>query len=141
MNTSSIKFFKQFFATTQPLLEELVNNICKELGHEDKTDEIIQKFLTEDRKKLTTVLKKKSGKVSKRKKSAYSMFLADKDVITLLKERHPEINPENNPKLIENKNYIKILNKKKGEYWRNEVIGTDLYEKYKEKADNENLEN
>jgi hypothetical protein len=137
MNKHSIKFFKQFFSATQPLMEELITNVCEELGQSDKAEEMIAKFLTEDRQKFTKILNKKSSN-NKRKKTAYSMFLADKSVLVMLKEKYPECN---SGQADDKKQYLKLLNKKKGEYWRNEVQGTDLYKMYEKQAQEANSEN
>jgi len=137
MNKQSIKFFKQFFSATQPLMEELITNVCAELGQEDKAEEMIAKFLTEDRQKFAKILNKKSNN-NKRKKTAYSMFLSDKTVLVMLKEKYPECN---SGQAEDKKQYLKLLNKKKGEYWRNEVQGTDLYKKYEQMANEANAEN
>lgn len=107
MNKQQSKFFQSFFAATEPLLENLLRNVCNELGHEDRFEEMVNKFLCQDKKKFTKILNKKSN-TNKRRKTAYSMFLADKTVLALLKEQYPELN-------------LSELNKKKGEYWRETV--------------------
>ena len=134
MNKQSIKFFKQFFSATQPIMEELITNVCAELGQEGKAEEMIAKFLTEDRQKFAKILNKKSNN-NKRKKTAYSMFLADKEVLVMLKEKYQECNSGN---AEDKKQYLRLLNKKKGEYWRNEVQGSELYDKYEKMAEEAN---
>ena len=125
MNKGSIKFFKSFFAATEPLLEGLIQNVCNELGQPEKAEEMISKFLANDKKKFTKILNQKSN-TNRRRKTPYSMFLADKDALTKLKEKFPECN-------------LSELNKKKGEYWRNVVKQTpEIMAMYQQRADEAN---
>ena len=127
MNKSQSKLFEAIFAANLPILENLVDGLCKELGHEDKIEEMKAKFLYQDRKKFTKILNKKSN-VNRRRKTAYSMFLSDKKVLQMLKEKFPTY------KLSE-------LNKQKGIYYRESVKGTELYEQYKKQAEEVNGDN
>ena len=120
MNKSQAKLFEAIFSANLPILENLLEGLCSELGHEDQIDAMKAKFLYQDRKKFTKILNKKSN-VNKRRKTAYSMFLADKTVLAMLKTKYPDYN-------------LSKLNKQKGIYYREEVKGTELYEKYAEKA-------
>lgn len=126
MNKGSIKFFKSFFSATEPLLEGLITNVCNELGQPEKAEEMISKFLAQDKKKFTKILNQKSN-TNKRRKTPYSMFLADKEALNKLKEEFPDCN-------------LSELNKKKGEYWRNVVKQTpEIMAMYKKRADEANL--
>ena len=112
------------FIANLPILESLVEGVCQKLGHEDKIEEMKTFFLYEDKKKFSKILNKKQKK-SKRKKTAYSMFLSDKNVLLMLKERFPEHN-------------LSELNKQKGIYYREEVKNTELYQQYEKLAFEEN---
>ncbi len=127
MNKQQSKLFEAIFSANLPILENLLEGLCSELGHEDQIDAMKAKFLYQDRKKFTKILNKKSN-VNRRRKTAYSMFLADKEVLQVLKEKYPTY------KLSE-------LNKQKGIYYRTEVKGTELYEKYAQKAKEVNGDN
>ena len=125
MNKTQSKLFQTFFAVNLPLFEDLVKNVCNELGHEDKVEDMLTKFLYQDKKKFTKILNKKNTN-NKRKRTTYSMFLADKTVLASLKEQHPELN-------------LSELNKKKGEYWRNTVKQSpEILATYQEQADEAN---
>ena len=127
MNKQQSKLFEAIFAANLPILENLVEGLCKQLGHEDQVEAMKAQFLYQDRKKFTKILNKKSN-INRRRKTAYSMFLADKEVLQMLKQKYPTY------KLSE-------LNKQKGIYYRTEVKGTELYDNYKKKADEANGDN
>jgi len=125
MNKTQSKLFQNFFAVNLPLFEELVKNVCIELGHEDKVENMLNKFLYQDKKKFTKILNKKNNN-NKRRKTSYSMFLADKTVLAELKAKYPELG-------------LSELNKKKGEYWRNTVKQSpEILSAYQAKADEAN---
>ena len=121
MNKSQSKLFEAIFSANLPILENLLEGLCSELGHEDQIEAMKTKFLYQDRKKFTKILNKKSN-VNRRRKTAYSMFLSDKKVLQMLKAKYPTY------KLSE-------LNKQKGIYYRTEVKGTELYENYRKQAE------
>ena len=125
MNKQQSKFFQSFFAANLPLFEDLVTSVCKELGQEAQTEAMLTKFLYQDKKKFTKILNKKNTN-NKRKRTTYSMFLADKTVLAELKATYPELN-------------LSALNKKKGEYWRNTVKQSEeLLAAYQIQADEAN---
>jgi len=125
MNKSQSKFFQSFFAATEPLLEDMIKQVCIKLGHEDRFEEMVAEVLCKDKKKFTKILNKKSN-TNKRRKTAYSMFLSDKTVLAQLKEQHPELN-------------LSELNKKKGQYWREVVKQTpQILENYTKQAQEAN---
>jgi len=125
MNKTQTKLFQSFFAVNLPLFEDLVKNVCIELGHEDRVENMLNKFLYQDKKKFTKILNKKNNN-NKRRKTTYSMFLADKTVLGNLKAKYPELN-------------LSELNKKKGEYWRNTVKQSpELLAVYQAQADKAN---
>ena len=125
MNKQQSKLFQNFFAVNLPLFEDLVKNVCAELGQADKTEAMLNKFLYQDKKKFTKILNKKNNN-NKRRKTSYSMFLADKTVLAALKAQYPELG-------------LSELNKKKGEYWRNTVKQSpEILAAYQAKADEAN---
>jgi len=124
MNKSQSKLFEAIFSANLPILENLLEGLCTQLGHEDQIDAMKAQFLYQDRKKFTKILNKKSN-VNRRRKTAYSMFLSDKTVLSMLKEKFPDYN-------------LSKLNKQKGIYYRESVKGTELYETYKKQADEVN---
>ena len=124
MNKSQTKVFQAMFAANLPILESLITGVCEKLGHADQIEEMKTIFLYQDKKKFTKILNKKHT-TNKRRKTAYTMFLSDKTVLTMLRERFPD-------------HTLSELNKEKGVYYRTEVQGTALYEQYKAQADEVN---
>ena len=120
MKTTNI--FNNLITGLSPFLEELIRNICTDLDNEDKIDEMLEKYLYDDKiKTLKNLAKKKTKNV--RKKTSYSMFLA-----------HNTIRKNNDNKLT-----LKEYNKIKGEYWKN--IKFEEKNEYQKMADKWNMEN
>jgi hypothetical protein len=114
--------FNNIITNFSPVVEELIRNICTDLDNEDKIDEMLEKYLYNDKiKTLRNLVKKKNKSI--RKKTSYSMFLA-----------HNNIRKNNNNKLT-----LKEYNILKGEYWKN--ITLEEKNKYQKLADQWNMEN
>lgn len=97
--------------------EDLIRNICKDLGKEEETNKIIKKYLKEERN-----YKKKINLKNKRKKTSYSMFL-----------KYNTIRKENPGMTLEEYNIYK------GEYWKN--ISSEEKLKYSKLANEWNEQN
>lgn len=113
--------FNNIITNFSPVVEELIRNICNDLQHEDKIEEMLEKYLYDDKiKTLRNLAKKKSKSV--RKKTSYSMFLAHNTI------------RKNNEKLT-----LKEYNILKGKYWK--TIMKEEKDKYQKLADEWNMEN
>jgi len=113
--------FNNIITNFSPVVEELIRNICSDLDNEDKIDEMLEKYLYDDKiKTLRNLVKKKNKSV--RKKTSYSMFLAHNNI------------RKNNDKLT-----LKEYNILKGKYWKN--ITAEEKDKYQKLADKWNMEN
>lgn len=97
--------------------EYLIRNICKDLGKEEYTEKLINKYL-----KTEKIYKKKTSNVkNKRKKTSYSMFL-----------KYNTIRKDHTKMTLEEYNIYK------GEYWKN--ISSEEKNKYQKLADSWNEE-
>ena len=106
--------FNDIITYISPCVEELIRNICTDLDNKDKIEEMLEKYLYDDKvKTLKNLVKKKT----------YSMFLA-----------HNNIRKNNNDKLT-----LKEYNKLKGNYWKN--ITFEEKNGYQKMADKWNMEN
>lgn len=113
--------FNNIITNFSPVIEELIRNICTDLDNKDKIDEMLEKYLYDDKiKTLRNLVKKKNKSV--RKKTSYSMFLAHNNI------------RKNNDKLT-----LKEYNILKGQYWKN--ITVEEKDKYQKLADKWNMEN
>jgi len=113
--------FNNIITNFSPAIEELIRNICNDLDNKDKIDEMLEKYLYDDKiKTLRNLVKKKNKSV--RKKTSYSMFLAHNNI------------RKNNDKLT-----LKEYNILKGQYWKN--ITVEEKDKYQKLADKWNMEN
>lgn len=113
--------FNNIITNFSPVVEELIRNICRDLGNEDKTNEMLEKYLYDDKiKTLRNLVKKKNKSV--RKKTSYSMFLAHNTI------------RKTNEKLT-----LKEYNLLKGKYWK--TITKEEKDKYQKLADKWNMEN
>ncbi len=119
MKTTNI--FNNIITNLSPCVEELIRNICTDLDNEDKINEMLEKYLYDDKvKTLKNLVKKKTKSI--RKKTSYSMFLAHNNI------------RKNNNKLT-----LKEYNTLKGEYWKN--ITLEEKNEYQKLADKWNMEN
>ena len=125
MKKSQLKLFQQMFAANMPIFEDLIDNICKDYGMEDKVYEIKQRYLYEDKSKIVKILNKKRPSGKKRRKTSYTAFLADKSVLKNLKEQYPELKP-------------KQINGKRGALWKSMTV--EQKQPYKDIADKLNTE-
>jgi hypothetical protein len=92
--------FNNIITNFSPVVEELIRNLCIDLNNEGKTEEMLEKYLYDDKiKTLRNLVKKKNKSV--RKKTSYSMFLA-----------------HNNIRKMNEKLTLKEYNMLKGKYWK-----------------------
>jgi hypothetical protein len=113
--------FNNIITNFSPVVEELIRNICIDLKNEGKTEEMLEKYLYDDKiKTLRNLVKKKNKSV--RKKTSYSMFLA-----------------HNNIRKMNEKLTLKEYNMLKGKYWK--TITKEEKDKYQAMADKWNMEN
>jgi len=114
--------FNNIITNFSPVVEELIRNICKDLDNEDKINEMLEKYLYDDKiKTMKNFVQKKQKNV--RKKTSYSMFLAHNNI------------RKNNDKLT-----LKEYNLLKGKYWKTiSVEEKSLYQKMAEEWNNENM--
>ena len=125
MNKSQLKLFQQMFAANMPIFEDLIDNICRDYDMEDKVYEIKQRYLYEDKSKITKILNKKKPSGKKRRKTSYTAFLADKSILKNLKEQYPDLKP-------------KQINGKRGALWKSMTV--EQKQPYKDIADKLNAE-
>jgi hypothetical protein len=113
--------FNDIITNFSPVIEKLIRNLCKDLDNEDKTNEMLEKYLYDDKiKTLKNLVQKKQKNI--RKKTSYSMFLA-----------------HNNIRKTNEKLTLKEYNLLKGKYWK--TISVEEKDSYQKRADEWNLEN
>jgi len=113
--------FNNIITNFSPVVEDLIRNLCKDLDNEDRIEEMLEKYLYDDKiKTLRNLVKKKTKSV--RKKTSYSMFLAHNTI------------RKNNDKLT-----LKEYNILKGKYWK--TITKEEKDGYQKLADKWNMEN
>lgn len=125
MNKTHLKLYESFFSANLPIFEDLIEKICKKLDKEDKIQELKKELLYDDKNKFKKILNKKINK-KKRKKTSYTMFLADKKILVTLKNKFPNHN-------------LSEFNKEKGNYWRETIKKSEkLLEVYEKQAEDFN---
>lgn len=100
--------------------ENLVRDICRELGKEEEIERLLKKYLNGN--KVTLNKKKQTQVKNKRKKTSYSMFL-----------KYNTIRKENPNMTLEEYNIYK------GEYWKN--ISKEEKKRYENLAEEWNNQN
>ena len=122
LDMKETNIFNNLISTFSPVIEDLIRNICTDLNNEDKIDEMLEKYLYDDKiKTLRNLVQKKKIKMFI-KKTSYSMFLAHNDI----RKKNTKLT------LIE----YNIL---KGQYWKN--ISDEEKDKHQKMADKWNMEN
>lgn len=124
MNKAQMKLFQQLFAANMPIFEDLIDNICKDYGMEDKIYEIKQRYLYEDKSKIVKILNKKKSSGRKRRRTSYTAFLSDTMVLKKLKEENPELTN-------------KEINGLRGKLWKKMTV--EQKQPYKATADKQNV--
>ena len=113
--------FNNIITNFSPIVEGLIRNICKDLDQEDKVNEMLEKYLYDDKiKTMKNFVQKKQKNI--RKKTSYSMFLA-----------------HNNIRKTNEKLTLKEYNLLKGKYWK--TISVEEKSSYQKMAEEWNLEN
>ena len=91
--------FEEIISSTTPILEKLIDEICNDFADllkasnidiGEKKEELRKKYLFGDNSKKVKKLIKKIKPIKKRKSSAYSLFLSDKEIFNKLREEHPD---------------------------------------------------
>ena len=75
LDMKETNIFNNLISTFSPVIEDLIYNICTDLNNEDKIDEMLEKYLYDDKiKTLRNLVQKKKNKNVHKKNFLFYVF-------------------------------------------------------------------